>query len=213
MKQILIITFIISSIQFSYGQIFTGYHNENNSIHDLTFRIKKDSTINLIYQINNKAVYAEYIGKIKRINDTLYSVSGKLITSQYFMKAPYEDSITIQMDSAIARQIDKISIEYSNGETIDISKYDKKWREFYGISIPNKMLLYNAKKNKNYIFITINRKNNITDEFLKFQIPFGSASYFSTGDLIAFEIVIKHNFAWIIGEPPVEFGNLKMKKK
>lgn len=213
MKQLLIIILITSSIKLSYGQSFIGHHNENKNIYDWTFRIKKDSTINLIYEINNKSVYAEYIGKIKRVNDTIYNVSAKLITGQYVMKAPYKDSITIQMDSTIARQIDKITIEFFNGKTIDISKYDKIWGKYRGISIVNDRLLYNDRKDKNSIFITINRKNNITDEFLKFQIPFGSAAYFSTGDLIEFQIVIKNNFAWIIGESPIEFGNLKMKKK
>jgi hypothetical protein len=213
MKQLLIILLIFSSIKVSYGQTFIANHNENENIYDWIFRIKKDSTINLIYQINNKAVYGEYNGTVKRLNDTIYHVSAQLITGQNIMKAPYNDSISIQMDSKIASEIDKIAIEYSNGKSIDISKYSIIWSKYNRISISIDKLLYNEKNNTNSIFITINRKNSITNEFLKFQIPYGSAAFFSTGDLIEFQMMIKVNYARIIGEPPMEFVNLKMKKK
>lgn len=214
MKQLL---FIIIAVQLSFttfGQtIFSGTHNEFKNIHDWTLRINKDSSINLIYELNKKSFYGEYVGRIKEINDTLFNVSVRLIIGQHIMKAPYTDSITIQMDTTIARQIDKISIRYTNGTSIGISKFNKQWHQYYGISIPNNKLYYNRTKEKNRIFITINRKNNIIDEFLSFGIPFGSAASFSTGVVIEFQLTIKNNYAWTTGELPFELSNFRIKKK
>ena len=64
-----------------------------------------------------------------------------------------------------------------------------------------------------FITITINRKNFLTDNFLSFKIPFGSAASFTSGQEITFDLIIENNKLWTVGQPPLQTGHFKLDKK
>jgi len=81
------------------------------------------------------------------------------------------------------------------------------------LKIPINKKLFNQKKGMDYITITINRKNFLTDNFLSFKIPFGSAASFTSGQKITFDLIIKNNNLWTVGQPPLQTGHFKLGKK
>jgi len=205
---------ILISASVSFGQTFIGKQSDKLKRYNCTFRINKDSSINFIYDRDFNGVYAEHNGTINKINDTLYRVSATMTTGQFYMKSFYNDTIYIQLDSNIARQLDKIQIEYTDGKTRkQLQGYDRTGQPIDLLKIPVDKKLFNEKKGVNYITITINRKNFLTDNFLSFKIPFGSAASFTSGQKTTFDVVIKGNKLWTVGKPPLQTGHFKLDKK
>ena len=213
--KISILTFIILiSATVSFGQTFIGKQSEKLKRYNCTFLINKDSTINFIYDRDFNGVYGEHTGTIKKINDTLYRISATMSIGQFYMKSFDNDTIYIQLDSNIARQLDKIQIEYTDGKTRkQLQGYDRTGQPIDLLKIPVDKKLFNEKKGMDYITITINRKNFLTDNFLSFKIPFGSAASFTSGQKFTFDVVIKNNKLWTVGQPPLQTGNFKLDKK
>lgn len=210
-----ILTFIILiSASASFGQTFIGKQSDKLERYNSTFRINKDSSINFIYSRDFNAVYGEHRGTIKKLNDTLYRVSATMTIGQFYMKSFDNDTIYIQLDSNIARQLDKIEIEYANGHTRkQLQGYDRMGQPIRLLKVPRDKRLFNEKEGLDYVTITVNRKNFLSDNFLSFKIPFGSAASFTSGRNITFDIAIKNNTIWTVGPPPMQTGHLKLKKK
>jgi len=205
--------FLISG-NVSCGQTFIGKQSDKLKRYNCSFRINKDSSINFIYDRDFNGVYGEHKGRIKKINDTLYRVSATMTIGQFYMKSFYNDTIYIQLDSNIARQLDKIQIEYTDGKTRkQLQGYDRMENPIGLLKIPVDKKLFNEKKATDYITIIINRKNCLTDNFLSFKIPFGSAASFTSGQKITFDVVIKNNKLWTVRQPPLQTGHFKIDKK
>jgi hypothetical protein len=214
MKIRILTVMILMSVCVSFGQTFIGQQSDKLKRYNCTFRINKDSSINFIYNRDFNGIYGDHNGTIKKINDTLYSVSATMTIGQFYMKTFDIDTIYIQLDSNIARQLDKIEIEYSDGKTRkQLQGYDRMGQPINLLKIPIDKKLFNQKKRMDYITITINRKNFLTDNFLSFKIPFGAAASFTSGEKITFDIVIKENKIWTVGEPPLQTGHFKLEKK
>lgn len=213
--KISILTFmILISASVSFGQTFMGKQSEKLKRYNCTFRINKDSSINFIYDRDFNGIYGDHIGTIRKINDTLYRVSATMTIGHFYMKSFDNDTIYIQVDSSIARQLDKIQIEYTDGKTRKhLQAYDRTGNPIELLKIPVDKNLFNEKKGTDYITITINRKNFLTDNFLSFKIPFGSTASFTSGQKITFDVVIKDNKLWTVGHPPLQTGNFKLDKK
>jgi hypothetical protein len=170
--------------------------------------------INFIYNRDFNGIYGDHNGTIKKINDTLYRVSATMTIGQFYMKSFDNDTIYIQLESNIARQLDKIQIEYSDGKTRKLLQgYDRMGQPINLLKIPINKKLFNQKNGMDYITITINRKNFLTDNFLSFKIPFGSAASFTSGQKITFDLIIKNNNLWTVGQPPLQTGHFKLGKK
>jgi len=99
---------ILMSLGVSFGQTFIGQQSDKLKGYNCTFRINKDSSINFIYNRDFNGIYGYHIVTIKKINDTLYRVSATMTIGQFYMKSFDNDTIYIQLDSNIARQLDKI---------------------------------------------------------------------------------------------------------
>jgi len=210
---ILTLMFLIS-VNVLFGQTFIGKQSDKLKRYNCSFHINKDSSINFIYDRNFNGVYGDHYGSIKKINDTLYRVSATMTIGQFYMKSFDNDTIYIQLDSIIARQLDKIQIEYTDGKTREqLQGYDRMGNPIRLLKIPVDKKLFNEKKGIDFITITINRKNFLTDNFLSFKIPFGSAASFTSGQKIIFDVVIKNNKLWTVGQPPLQTGHLNLDKK
>lgn len=212
-KLIIILTLILPSA-LSFGQTFVGTSTDKMKAYNCSIRINKDSTINFIYNRHNNAVYGEHIGTIKKVNDTLFHISMTMTVGQFFMKSFNNDTIYIQLDSNIARQLDKIQVEYSDNKTRkQLQGYDRLGNSIGLLKILVDKKLFNEKKGTDFITITINRKNFLTDNFLEFKIPFGSAASFTKGKQENFNVVIKNGHLSTIDIPPLQTGHFKLKMK
>lgn len=214
MKINILTLLLLISANVSFGQTFIGKQSDKLKRYNCSFRINKDSSINFIYDRDFNGVYGEHKGIINKINDTLYRVSATMKIGQFYMKSFNNDTIYIQLDSNIARQLDKIEIEYTDGKTRkELQGYDRKGNPIGLLRIPVDKKLFNEKKGTDSITISINRKNFLTDNFLSFKIPFGSAASFTSGQKTTFDVVIKGNKLWTVGKPPSQTGHFKLDKK
>ncbi len=205
-----------------FGQTYTGDAIDKSQLYNFLLRINKDSTINFIYNKDENGVYAEYMGNIKRGNDSLYHISATMLIGQHYMKSPcmyyYEgsskaDSIYIQIDSTIARELDVIEIAYSNNTYQQFQGYDEKGNLIKYLKIPIDHRKFNNKNGTNFIKININKKNLVTGKWLSFKIKYGSGASFRKGEQLDFDIVIKKESVYSVGTPILYIGHFKLKKE
>ncbi len=196
----------------SYGQTYKATQPEPQKRYNILLRINGDSTVNFIYDRDENAVYAEHTGTIKKLNDTLFHISVNLTFGQYSMKSPFDDTLVIQTDTTLLRELDKITLIYSNGLMKILRSYDISWFQYVSINFPIDKNLFNDKKGTNHIVIHIDRKNPVTAKQLKFKIPFGSSTSFTTGQKVEFDITITHNKIKTSGSPPGQTGNFILTK-
>lgn len=212
-KLIILLTFILPNTLL-FGQTFFGASTDKMKAYNCTIRIDNDSTVYFIYDRQSNAVYGEHIGALSKVNDTLYRISATMTIGQFYLKSFYKDTIYIQLDSNIARQLDKIEVEYSDGKTREqFQGYDRLRNPIGLLKMPVDKKLLNKKKGTDFITITINRKNSLTDSFLSFKIPFGSAASFTKGQQEEFYVVIKNGQLFTTGNPPLQTGHFKLKIK
>ncbi|MGY3051823.1 hypothetical protein ACVWYG_000010 [Pedobacter sp. UYEF25] len=212
-KIIILLTFILPNTLL-FGQTFVGTSTDKLKAYNCTIRVNKDSTINFIYNKHSNVVYGEHIGTISKVSDTLYKISATMTIGQFLFQSPFKDTIYVQLDSTIARQADKIQFEYSYGKTRkQLQGYDRLRNAIGLFKIPVDKNIFKEKKGTDFITLTIDRKNFLTDNFLSFTIPFGSAASFTKGQLEAFYVVIKNGQLYTIGNPPLQTGHFKLKEK
>jgi len=207
---LIILTFVLPN-SLSFGQTFGGTSIDKLKAYKCTIRINKDSTINFIYNRHRNGVYGEHIGTLSKINDTLHRISATMTIGQFILKSFDKDTIYIQLDSNIGRQLDIVQVEYSNGKKRkQLQGYDRLGNPIGLLKIPVDMNLFNEKKGTDFITITINRKNFLSDNFLSFNIPYGSAASFTKGQQEEFYVVIKNGQLFTIGNPPMQTGHFKL---
>jgi hypothetical protein len=132
---------------------------------------------------------------------------------QFTMKSFNNDSLYIQLDSNIASQLDKIQVEYADGKTRkQLQGYDKSGNPIPLLKIPIDKILFNERKGTDYLTLTINRKNILTENLLSFKIPYGSAASFTSGQKEEFDIVIKNNQLYSTNNLPLQTGHIKLTK-
>ena len=225
MRKLIIILTLILLYASTFGQTFIGSTDKNPYIkgdqYNLALRINIDSTINFIFDRDYQSLYGEFNGRIVKLNDTLYRISSTLTFRQACMKSFNLDTFYIQLYKNIATQLDTIQFEYSDGKTRKQFKgYDSLYNPIMLLKIPVDKKLFNNEKGKDFITITINRKNFLIDNYLSFKIPYGSASIFEAGRQLDFNIVIKNGELYTIEEPKSLYGDfglshfrLKIKEK
>lgn len=205
-------TFLLPNITM-YGQTFVGTSTDEMKAYECTIRLNTDSTINFVYKRQSNGVYGEHIGTISKVKDTLYRISATMTLGQFSMKSYNNESLYIQLDSNIARQLDKIQVEYADGKTRkQLQGYDKSGNPIPLLKIPIDKKLFNEKKGKDYLTLTINRKNILTENLLSFRIPYGSAASLTSGEKEEFDVVIKNNKLYSTNNPPSQTGHIKLTK-
>jgi hypothetical protein len=207
---LLIPTFALLS-QTLFGQLFSGQNLDKSIKYNCLLRINKNNTVNFIYE--KGGTYGDHYGEIKKLNDTLFHISATMTVGQFYELAPYTDTIYISIYRKITHQLGKVKITYSNGSFKEYSNYDKNGIEDGRLMIKVNKNLFNRLKGKNYINLSIERKNSITQEPLVFKIPFGSAAYLAGGEKLEFDVVIKNNYLWSVGSPPLQIGHFKLKRE
>jgi len=212
MKKIIFILILSLSSILTFGQTFKGL--STNGHYNCLFQINSDSTITYIYDRDNNGIYAEYVGEIRKLNDSTYSVKAKLAIGQYYMKSFNKDTLYIQLDPRIARTLDVIEVEYSNKKNRkQFQGYDNKGIPIRLLKFPINKGLFNQDEGTNFVTITVNRKNRITGDWVSFRIPFGSAASITKGAEIEFEVIIKDRELRSIGNKLTQTGHIKLKRK
>ncbi len=213
MKLILSFFIVLSSV-LSFGQTFEGYSTDEDKSYHCLLQIKSDSSVFYIYDRSQNGIYAEYVGKIRKLTDSTFRVKAELAIGQYYMKSFNKDTLYIQLDPKIARALDKVEIEYSNKkDRKQLQGYDRKGQPIALLKIPIDKELFNSEKGTDYVKITVNRKNRITGEWVSFIIPFGSAASITANDEIEFEVKMKDGTIETIGKKNIQTGHIKLKKK
>lgn len=196
----------------TFGQTFVGTSADKMDAYNFALRINKDSTINFIYDRDYQSLYGEYNGRIVKLNDTLYRILATMMIRQSCMKSFNLDTFYIQIYKSIATQLDEIQFEYSDGKTRkQLQVYDSLCDPIRLLKIPVDKKLLNRKEGMDFVTITINRKNFLTDNFLSFKIPFGSASVLEAGQLVNFNVVIKNGELYTTGEPIWFYRHIRLK--
>ncbi len=215
MKKYLFITlFLLFSSTFAIGQTYSG-----NSVVDYwcLLRINKDSTVNFVYSLNYNEFYGETKGSIKKISDSTYHVSVKMVfgKSATMGQSSYGDVIQKSSDSAYFKidtpyvhLKDTVLIKYANGQTQKYIPY--KQGKHTGFS-PDKKL-FNEKPGSNYYKAFIKRKNPITGQQLSFKVTIHSSPFFESGKWLNFDVIIKDNRLRTKGDPDIETGQFTLSK-
>lgn len=198
---------------FSIERTFVGYSTEKLNVYNCTIRINKDKTVNFIYNRDKNGIYGEHIGTIKKLNDTLFHISATMTIGQFYMESFDDDTIYIAIDSLIGKELDEISIKYSNKTQQHFAGYDKQGKPIDLIKIPINKKLFNSQKRTNIVTIIINRKSILSDKNLTFEIPFGSAASFTKGQKEDFYVVIRGEQLYTTNNPPLQTGHFKLNLK
>lgn len=141
-KLIVLLTFILPNT-ILFGQTFFWTSTDKMKAYNCTIRINKDSTLNFIYDRQSNGVYGEHIGTLSKITDTLYKISATMTIGQFQLKSFNKDTIYIQLDSNIARQLDIIQVENSEGKgRTQFQGYDRLGNQIGLIKMPVDMKLF-----------------------------------------------------------------------
>ena len=222
MRKLILVGFTLGLISISlFGQTYKGASVDNIKSYKCFLRINSDSTIKFVYNFQYYGIYCEYLGIIKRLNDTLYHISANMTTGQYYVKAIGsgdgnfgKDSIFIQIDSSRARQIKNIEIKYPDStvtrQAIDYYHHGKPIGVF---KIPVDNYIFNWKMNTVNLIIKTDIKDNETGKLLTFIARYSSKVNFTNDYNLDFDVVIKGKHLWTSGNPPLQTGHLKMRMK
>lgn len=193
----------------TYGNSNLGKSKRLNVL----LRINPDNTVNMVLDQDENGLYAEYLGNIKQINDSIFHITATLSIGQFYMMAHRPNEIIIVMDPAAAPILDKITLTYSNGVFVRRSCLDKRARPKTQLDFPVTEKLLNNKKGSDFYTLSISRKGIITGAPLNFKIEYGSAASFTAGRKIEFDIQMNDRFLWTFGEPPLQSGLFKLERK
>ena len=213
-KHLFITLLLVFSSAFTIAQTFSG-----NSAVDYwcLLRINKDSTVNFVYSLNYNEFYGENKGIIKKVSDSTYHVSVKMVfgKSATMGESSYSDVIQKSSDSAYFKidtpyvhLRDTVLIKYANGQKQNYIPY--KQGKHTGFS-PDKKL-FNDKPTSNYYKAFIKRNNPITGQQLSFKVTIHSSPFFESGRWLNFDVIIKNNRLHTIGEPKLETGQFTLNK-
>jgi hypothetical protein len=195
------------------GQTYSGTQLGRSKRLNCLLRINADSTVNFIYDQDENGLYAEYLGTIKRVSDSIFHIAAVMTLGQLYCMAHRPDMIYIQLEPDIAQQLGQITLTYSNGVFSRLSGYDRRGRSKMRIKVPMDQNLFNSTKGTDYYTLSIPDKHPITGKSLVFKIYNGSVASFQSGKKIDFEVRIKNGVLWTVGEPPLETGHFKLRKK
>lgn len=98
MKRIFQIILILNSC-VTIEQTYIGTSVDANKSYNTSLKINKDSTINFFHTSNDNGIYAEYIGEIETITNSIFHIAAKMTIGQYYIKSFNSDTIYIQIDS------------------------------------------------------------------------------------------------------------------
>ena len=212
-KRILFFISMLFCSFWSTGQVFEGWSVDGNQNYHCLFQIKPDSTIVYSYDRWENAIYGEYVGKIRHLKEDRYLINAQLEIGQYIMKSFDKDTIYVKLSPKIATTLDIIQIEYSNGkDRKQFQGSDPKGKPVSIVKMPVDKSLFNTSVGKDYIKITVNRRNRITRDWVSFKIPFGSAASITSGEKLELEVEIKSGVIRTVGEKPVQTGHVELKQ-
>lgn len=213
MKKLLLVLLCLLPTFLLVAQNFSGTSLEEKAAYSCDLRINSDSSVNFIYSTRGNVVYGEYLGSISKMKDSLYHISLKQTFGQYNMKSFHPETLYISIDTIVAHQLNKIQIRFTNNTYLQLRGYDQHGRANQMLKIPIDEQIFNARKGYDYITITVNRKNYLSDDFLSFDIPFGSAASFTKGELLSFDVIIYNKQLSTTGKAPLQTGHFLLKTK
>lgn len=197
----------------SSGQTYSGTQLGRSKRLNCQLRINRDSTVNFIRDQDENGLYAEYLGTINRVSDSIFHIAAVMTLGQLYCKAHRPDMIYIQLEPDIAQQLGQITLTYSNGVFTRLSGYNRRGRSKLRIHVPMDQNLFNSTKGTDYYTLSIPQKHPITGKSLVFKIYNESVASFQSGEKIDFEVRIKNGVLWTVGEPPLDTGHFKLRKK
>lgn len=209
----IILTSLITILStMSFGQTFEGFSTDERNDYHCLLQINPDSSITYIFDRDRNGIYAEYVGNIRRVTDSTYSVNAELGLGQFYMKSLSKDTFYIQLEPTIARALDTIEVQFPNQKSsLCLKGYDQNHQPLTVLKVPVDNKLFNSTKGSDVVKITVPRKNSITGKPISFTIPYGSAASITQGDKMEFEIKIKQGTIESIGKRMDLTGPIRLK--
>lgn len=193
------------------AQTYQGY--SSNGAYQCSLRVLSDSTVHLVCNSPNNTSYTAYTGTISATRGGLLHISATMTIGQFAMKTWHKDTLYIQLDTAIADQLDKIQIQYANNTYEQLRGYDSMGSPLRLLKVPVDSSIFNNQSGSNYVIITVNRRDYSTGEWLSFKIPFGSAASITAGQLLEFDVLLEGKKLTTAGQPPLQTGHFTLTKK
>ncbi len=202
------------------GQIFTGSNvSKANPLYDFALKINTDSSIVFTFCTKENSTYAEYLGRIKKRNDTLFHISASMALGKFdCMRLEWvdpkthvvNDTIYFGLDSAARKLIHVTGGKYANGRSIPYN--DKASNGSTYTALDRKYL--NGIPGLNYYTIITSTNDKITGKPLTFKVSFNSQPGFYSGDKAEeLDLVIKGSNIYTIGRPLMQTGHFKLTQK
>jgi hypothetical protein len=195
-----------------YLHVLEGSSTDKYKSYQCSFHINKDSSLSYIYSRDHNGIYGEYRGKLTRILGDTFEINAKLILGHHYMKTPSYDTFYIRFDSVVAYHIAPLKLSYTDRRVIFyVSGYHPYSKQYILLSkILLNPRLFNSNEGRNYVSLSLSRKNRITGKKVSFRIPYGAAANFWEGDDLSLLVKIKNGALWTIGDPPEITGHIRL---
>lgn len=171
---------------------YQHYHNP------CTLLVLSDSVVVRVEQSAKRDLYIESVGKIRRLNDSLYHIIDTALFSMSIMENDQDQysRFGIYVDSSF-RHFDDIkilSIQYSDGSTAILKSIKGGFVNYYFDK-----LKFN--KDRKFLFVATKHKNPINKQIVSTKLSIGASIEFSSKYITEFDIIISGKQVKVFGAP------------
>jgi hypothetical protein len=215
LKNILIIlTFILTNISLC-AQIFTGKSIDKSKNYNCALKINSDSSIIFICNTEENELYGQYEGTIKRVNDSVFSISATMTLGKTYAENFYKANTTthvindtdyVFIDTTYKEMLKFVKIKYANNQEIEY-----KWNTENSMFLAKRQ--FNKSDKKNYYYIQTEANDKINGKKLSFIVRFGTIAAFEKGQKLEINVIIKGNYLFSIDAFNETMGEFKMTKR
>jgi hypothetical protein len=194
MKLIFLLTILLFAFMGNAQKFYEYQHFQN----PCTLMLRSDSVVVRIEQSVKRDLYIESIGKIKRLNDSLYHIIDTAIFSMSIMENDQDEyaQFGISVDSFFRHfnDIKMLSIQYYDVTKAFLHSIKGGFVKYYFDK-----LKFNNEHNS--LFVITNHKNPITSQMVSIKLLIGASIEFSSKYISEFDIIISGKKLKVIGEP------------
>jgi hypothetical protein len=201
------------------AQLYSGTSTDKQHAYQVRLKINADSSVIFIYSTQANSCYAEYEGRIHKVNDTLFHISSVMTLGCFLsMRLAIEDTVThiandtvyLGLDADESKLILLQGVRYANGTVMDyVTESVRQHRNI--IALDSKFL--NRRQGFNYYTILTTNCDKINGKPLSFRIGFNSNYSFKSGEPDELNIVIKGDKIGSVWKPLMQTGTFVLMKE
>jgi hypothetical protein len=201
------------------AQLYSGTSTDKHHVYQVRLKINADSSVIFIYNTQANSSYAEYEGRIHRMNDTLFHISSVMTLGCFLsMRLAYEDTIThivndtiyLGLDADESKLILLQGVRSANGAVMNYAAESARQHRNI-IALDSKFL--NLRPGFSYYTILTSNRDKINGKPLSFRVGFNSNYSFKSGEPDELDIVIKGDKIWSVWKPLTQTGAFVLVKE